>query len=102
MGCARPAFGRRRTAVLMATPRGKRSAAVSLPAALGLAFVAILLATVAADWSMTRHHERLFYSAKTEQTQRLLDAEIAARVWREQFALARNTGRGIASDKRLG
>jgi hypothetical protein len=73
----------------------------SLPAVLGLAFMVVLAAAAAAGWDITARYEALFLAAKTDQTQRLLDAAIAAKLWREQFALAAAVAQNIANNEPL-
>ncbi len=78
-----------------------RLSRTSLPLILAAGFAAVLVATTMVGWQMTSRYESLFYAAKIEQTQRLLDAEFAAKLWREQFALAATSARGIANSSQL-
>jgi PAS domain S-box-containing protein len=73
----------------------------SLSAVLGIAFMVVLAAAAAVGWNMTARYEALFLSAKTAQTQRLLDAAVAAKLWREQFAVAAAVAQNIASNEKL-
>jgi hypothetical protein len=61
----------------------------------------VLAAAAAVGWDMTARYEALFLAAKTDQTQRLLDSAIAAKLWREQFALAAAVAQNIANNEPL-
>src|ERR1700729_2204055 len=57
-----------------------------LPVVLALAFLTVLVATSLVCWRMAARYEALFYEANAEHTQRVIDAQVSAILWQEQFA----------------
>src|SRR3954452_24493580 len=65
------------------------------------ASLVVLAATVSVGWYTTERYNELFLEAKERELQRLLDSEIAARLWRAQFALIGEVAQEITQNEAI-